>query len=130
MPTLVAVALGGAVGASARYGVGKAVAAGLGAGTIGPFTPLATFLVNIAGAFALGLLFGLTEERLSMDPTLRTALAVGVLGSFTTFSTLMYELVEQLEDGATLAAGASLAGSIGFGLAAVAVGLAIGRHAT
>lgn len=126
MLTLLAVALGGAVGATARYGAGRLLAS-LGLGSLGPFTLLATFVVNTSGALALGFLIGVAEERTVMSPVLRTALLSGVLGSYTTFSTLMYEIVEQAERGQMVQAGLSLTGSIAFGVGAVVLGLMAGR---
>jgi CrcB protein len=87
----------------------------------------ATFAVNMTGALALGLLVGVLEQRTSVDPLVRLAVATGVLGGFTTFSTLMYEVVTQAEAGALMASAANLGGSLVLGLAAMVVGLAIGR---
>ena len=117
----VAVAIGGALGAVARYGVSVWLA---------PLTGTnvwATFTVNLAGAFALGVLMGLLEERSDIDPLVRLALATGVLGGFTTFSTWMFEIVAQAENGALIAAAANLAGSLVLGLILMVAGLAIGR---
>lgn len=88
-----------------------------------------TFAVNVSGALILGLIAGLTELRLNMDPALRTGLTVGVLGGYTTFSTLMYESTRQMETRALWQAGANLGGSVVLGLAAMMLGLAIGRAA-
>ena len=76
-----------------------------------------------------GLIAGLTELRLNMDPALRTGLTVGVLGGYTTFSTLMYESTRQMETRALWQAGANLGGRDVLGLAAMMLGLAIGRAA-
>ena len=121
--TPLAVAAGGALGSVARYAVTQWVL-----GWTGP-SVWGTFAVNVTGAVVLGLLAGVTEQRLNMDPVLRTALAVGVLGGYTTFSTLMYESVQQLQTGTLLPAVANLAGSVAVGLGAMILGLALGRAA-
>lgn len=123
MNTTIAVATGGALGSVARYGVTHWLASAIGQNLWG------TFLVNVTGAFALGLLVGLTEVRVSLDPVLRTGLAVGVLGGYTTFSTLMYESAREIENRALFNSMLNLGGSVAVGLIAVALGLALGRSA-
>lgn len=123
MYTTIAVATGGALGSVARYGVTHWLASVIGQNLWG------TFLVNVTGALALGLLVGLTEVRVSLDPVLRTGLAVGVLGGYTTFSTLMYESAREIENRAVLQSTLNLGGSVAVGLLAVALGLALGRSA-
>ncbi|MEZ4553928.1 MAG: CrcB family protein [Dehalococcoidia bacterium] len=121
MQTTLAVAAGGALGSVARYGVTHWVTGALGPNLWG------TFLVNVTGAFALGLLVGLTEARASLDPVVRAGLAVGVLGGYTTFSTLMYESVREMENRALWQSALNLSGSVAIGLLAVAAGLVAGR---
>ncbi len=123
MTSVLAVATGGAFGSVARYGVTQWVLDWTGPSVWG------TFAVNVSGALILGLIVGLTELRLNMDPALRTGLTVGVLGGYTTFSTLMYESTRQMETRALWQAGANLGGSVVLGLAAMMLGLAIGRAA-
>ena len=122
MGVTVAVAMGGALGALARYGVARAAL------LLGAPGVLAIFMVNSTGAFALGLLVGLVEQRLQLAPALRVGLGVGVLGSFTTFSTLVYDVVARTESGAWLQAGLNLGGSLLAGLLLVGAGLALGRQ--
>jgi fluoride exporter len=88
-----------------------------------------TFAVNISGSLVLGVIVGLAAVRVPMSPTLRDGLTVGVMGGYTTFSTFMYQAVRQFETGAPLAASANLLGSVVAGLAAMVLGLAIGRAA-
>jgi len=120
---VVAVALGGALGAVARYGVSAWLAPLTGSNV------WATLGVNLTGAFALGVLVGLLEARSSVDPLVRLALATGVLGGFTTFSTWMFEVVAQVESDALVAAALNLTASLVLGLLMIVAGLAIGRAA-
>lgn len=112
------IALAGAVGAVVRHRIGVAI----GVRTF----PWATLSVNVIGSFALALLLaGPGVARWS--PTTTTALAVGLLGSFTTFSTFGYETFTFLRTGREQLAFAYMALSLVGGLAAVAVGYLIGR---
>jgi CrcB protein len=90
-------------------------------------TVLGTFLVNISGAFLLGLLVGLGENGFLPVGPWRTVLAVGFLGAYTTFSTLMLEGTVRAEDGEMTAALLNLGGSVLVGLIAVYGGLTLGR---
>ena len=87
---LVAVMIGGAAGALARWAVELAVP------SVGGF-PLATLLINVTGAFALGLLGVLLWERLAPTRYLRPLLGIGFLGAYTTFSTMAIEGVRLLD---------------------------------
>jgi CrcB protein len=88
------VAVGGALGAAARYLLDRAVAVR----QTGPF-PLGTLVINVSGSIALGLLLGLAIAQ--QLPTSVVALAgTGFLGAYTTFSTFTFETLRLLEDGA------------------------------
>lgn len=91
-----AVAVGGALGASSRYFVSRWVASRFGADF-----PYGTLLVNVVGCFILGAFLTLTTERIIVNPYWRLIIAVGFLGSLTTFSSFGYETL-QLADGANL----------------------------
>jgi CrcB protein len=92
MHHLFLVMLGGAVGAGARHLVGRAALA-----LWGPGFPVGTFLVNVVGGFATGLLAAWLASRASGDEALRYLLGVGVLGGFTTFSAFSLETVLMLQ---------------------------------
>jgi CrcB protein len=82
-----AVAAGGALGSLARHGVNIAVAQ-----MTGRPVPYATAVVNIIGSAVIGVLAGLVASgRVTMTPTVRTFVFVGLLGGFTTFSSLMLD---------------------------------------
>jgi CrcB protein len=118
---LLMIALGGALGSVLRYTVDGAVVDRLGPTTLG------TFAVNVTGALLLGLFVGVTEERWLAPPLARPAIAIGLLGGYTTFSTLMFETVDLAEAGSLFAALVNVVGSVAAGLAAMYAGLAIGR---
>src|SRR5215475_10421919 len=118
MRAVVAIAFCGALGALARYGLEGFVSRR----TSGAF-PWGTFVVNVSGAFALGLIFTLATERWAFAPWVRSALTIGFLGAYTTFSTLSFETYRLAEDRAVGLAAANLLGSCAAGLAAVYVGV-------
>jgi CrcB protein len=120
MRTAIGVAIAGALGALARYGVDVRVA------QRGLF-PWDTFVVNITGAFALGLIFALFVERGAVPDWLRATLTIGLVGGFTTFSTLSYETLRLIEGRAYFLAAANALGSLATGIGAVFVGMALGR---
>ena len=117
---LLAVAVGGAVGALARHTL--AVWAH---GWLGTAFPWGTLLVNVLGSFLLGAALPVLEAT-AAGPEVRALVAVGILGAFTTFSTFTWEALALLQQGALGRGGAYLVGSVVVGLAAVLVGLAAG----
>jgi fluoride exporter len=121
MPIPVAIAIAGAVGALARYGVDGLIASRTGA------FPWGTFVVNASGSFLLGLAFTLLTERYRVDPWLRSGITIGFLGAYTTFSTLSLETYRLFEDGSYGLAAANAAGGLAAGLAALYVGVVLGR---
>lgn len=112
------VALGGALGSVARYGVGVAVARALGAGF-----PWGTLLVNVAGGVLIGILAARTTPE---SENMRLLIGVGGLGGFTTFSTFSLESVRLFEHSPMLSL-AYMAASLALSVGACAVGLLIGR---
>ena len=122
MPTIAGIAFAGALGALARYGLEGLVSRRTGGGF-----PWGTLVVNVTGAFALGLVFTLLAERYVAAPWLRSSATIGFLGAYTTFSTLSFESYRLLEDGAPALAVANLLGSCAAGLLAVYVGIVVGR---
>ncbi|MDX6605502.1 MAG: fluoride exporter [Solirubrobacterales bacterium] len=120
--TYALVAVFGAAGAVSRY----ALDGWISDLTHGQF-PWGTFVINVAGAFALGLLLALTTERLLPHPNWRIAIGIGYLGSFTTFSTYAYESVKLAEDGSVGLALVNSVGMVALGMLAAFAGLALGR---
>ena len=120
--TYALVAIFGAAGAVSRYALDGWVSDL----THGQF-PWGTFVVNLLGAFALGVVVAVTTERLLLSPDWRVALGIGFLGAFTTFSTYTYETVKLAEDGAIGLALVNSVGMLALGLIVAALGLALGR---
>jgi fluoride exporter len=118
---LLAVAVGGALGTMARYGLGGYVH-----GRLGPTFPWGTLTVNVCGSFVLGLLLPLLDRHAPAGP-LHAFLVVGCVGAFTTFSTFAWEAVMLLQDGARRRAAAYIGASVALGLAALVAGLAVAR---
>lgn len=123
MWTYLAVAIGGAAGCCARYGLTQLVQM-----FYGRNFPLATLIINVLGCFLMGFLFFLTLERISMSPTLRTAILTGGLGGFTTFSTFATESLLLFEDHETGFAFLYLGLSVFLGLLAVLLGAYLARN--
>lgn len=115
------VAVGGALGAVSRYAVDRAVSAVLGQ------TVLGIFLINLSGSFLLGLFVGASVARGGLPAEARLLVAVGFLGSYTTFSTLMLAGVQSAESGELGRAALNVAGSVVAGLVAAFVGALIGK---
>lgn len=86
--------LAGGVGALSRYGL-----AGLAQRWSGSGFPVGTFTVNVLGCFLFGLVWGLLEGRLGLAPQLRLIVLTGFMGSFTTFSTFVFESVNLMQSG-------------------------------
>jgi fluoride exporter len=120
MPTLLfAVFAGGSIGALARYHIAAGVYTRLG----GRF-PWGTLCVNIAGAWALGLLLPLLRSQPSVSP-LRAFVTVGFIGAFTTFSTFAWEVALLIRERETTRAGLYITASLLLSLLALVAGLAI-----
>ena len=122
MPTALAIAVAGAFGALARYGLDGWIS------RRAPTSfPWGTFAINVTGSFLLGLAFVLMTERFRPDPWLRSAVTIGFLGAYTTFSTFSLETYRLIEDGSYGLAFANVVGSVAAGLTAVYAGVVLGR---
>ena len=118
--TALFIALGGAAGALARYGLGGWVQ-----NRAGFAFPWGTLAVNVSGCLLLGLAAGLFQG-VRLTPDLRALITIGFLGAFTTFSTFGYETVVLIQEGAWVRAAAYALGSVAVGVVAVWVGLRLG----
>jgi CrcB protein len=89
--------------------------------------PWGTFVVNVSGCLVLGFIFTLLTERLLPHPDIRTALTIGFVGAYTTFSTFAFETLRLGEEGAVGLALANVVASVAAGIAAMWFGTVIGR---
>lgn len=118
---LVAIALGGAVGAVLRALIGYAVV-----GLMERPAFWATLTVNVAGSLTLGFVVALVEGHLVPEPV-RALVAVGLLGAFTTYSTFTIDALALFESGRPLAAATYVAGTTVICIIAAGSGLFAGR---
>lgn len=122
MQMILAVALGGALGALSRYGVGHVTLK-----TLGGDFPYATFIVNILGGFFMGVIAELFALKFSSGLALKAFLTVGFLGGFTTFSAYSLEVALMIERGQMLWAALYALGSSICAVLALFAGLALVR---
>jgi CrcB protein len=119
VPVLAAIAVGGVLGALARYGLGTALPhrpAGF---------PWSTWIVNVSGSFLLGVLMVIIERVWPHRRLLRPFAGVGVLGGYTTFSTSVVDVQQAASHGAAGVALAYLAATLAGALLAVWAGTAL-----
>ena len=119
---LLIIALGGALGAVSRFLLGTGLSRALGSAL-----PYGTFVINIVGCFAMGLLMTIIVDREMIPAAWRLFLCVGFLGGCTTFSSFGYEALILLTEGRLLAALAYVGGSVVLGLVAAAAGVLCAR---
>ena len=118
-----AVAIGGALGAMARYWIGNIVAE-----RFPTRFPLGTFIINVSGSFIVGFFLALVSERINIHPNWKLAVAVGFVGAYTTFSTFEYETFRLLENGIFAGGLINVLGSLILGFLAVWGGIVAGRE--
>lgn len=120
LKTLLSVALGGALGASARYLTNVGVMR-----LVGPGFPLGTILANVLGSFLMGVLVVVLARKggMAYAPFLMT----GVLGGYTTFSAFSLDTITLWERGSHNEAWLYVGASVGLSLAAIALGIYAGR---
>ncbi len=118
---LVAIFVGGAIGALLRVEIGRRY----GTGSSWPWT---TFTINIAGTLLLGYFATRLQERLPLSAYRRPFVGTGICGALTTFSTMQSELFAMLQRGDLGLALGYAAGSVGAGFLALAVATAAVRH--
>lgn len=122
MNNVLAIALGAAIGANLRYGIGLWAAQ-----RFGTAWPYGTFIINLLGCLLIGVLLTLAANRLTLSEPVRLMLVTGLLGGFTTFSTFGYESFTLFSAGNWLAAAGYVGGSVVGGLIAVVIGVGLGR---
>jgi CrcB protein len=107
----------------ARFGLSSGVYA-----LLGRSFPYGTFVVNVLGCLAMGILFVLFTERFADSSVLRAGVLIGVLGGFTTFSSFSIETFNLLEQGEAAKAGLYILGSLVLCVTSTWLGVLIGRQ--
>ena len=118
IPQLLAVMLGGAVGAAGRYLVMLSVGHWFGHGF-----PYGTVVVNVVGSFVLGAFVEVSALAWSPSPEVRALIVIGALGAFTTFSTLSLDIYALWSRGETMAAVIYVVASLVLGVGGLMAGL-------
>ncbi|MDQ0190516.1 fluoride efflux transporter CrcB [Alicyclobacillus cycloheptanicus] len=113
-----AVAIGGFIGACLRFVISEMI------GTVHGF-PLATLCINVTGSFFLAWFYTITLERIPIHPHLRLGVGTGLVGAFTTFSTLTVDTWKLVEAGMYTDAALYVTLSFVLGLAAAGFGYAL-----
>jgi CrcB protein len=122
MLKIFALAIAGAAGTVSRYLLGGWVHQLFGAAF-----PYGTLAVNVSGCLAVGFLGTLAEERLLFSPQIRTALLIGFLGAFTTFSSFAYETWTLFKDGEAMMASLNILASMVTCFAGLLMGVLFAR---
>ena len=120
---LVLIAIFGAIGTLARYGLQGLIQVRAG----GTF-PYGTLTINLSGCFLLGLIGQFTLNRMVISADWRMAIAVGFFGAYTTFSSFGWETARMLEDGEWLPATAYVAVSVIAGLLLSVAGIRLANR--
>lgn len=115
--------MGGAFGAVARYWLTE-----LASMTLGATFPYGTLIVNVLGSLCLGFAFVLLVERSLLAPLWRSAVMVGFLGAFTTFSTFSLQAFDLIQQERYLAGGSYIVGSVVASLLAIGTGMVIAKQ--
>lgn len=122
MSEIIAIAVGGALGALSRFWATNVANV-----LFGSEFPYGIMIVNIAGSFAIGIVFILLIERTALPTYWGAGLMVGFLGAFTTFSTFSLQALGLMESGRFMAAAVYIAGSVIICILAAALGMFIAR---
>jgi CrcB protein len=118
----IAIAVGAAIGANLRYSLSLWAAQRWGASF-----PYGTLIVNVIGSFLIGLVLVLATTRLNLSDLARLLIVTGLLGGFTTFSSLSFETYSLIVSGSWRVAGIYLASSFGLGMVGVFLGAGVAR---
>ena len=116
------IALGGALGAIARYEVATRIQARVPTGF-----PWGTFVVNVSGCLVMGVVMTVLTERLITHPQWRFLIPIGFIGAYTTFSTFEFEAFQANTEGAWLIGGGYVVASVAIGYLALWAGVVLAR---
>jgi CrcB protein len=120
--TVLAIAIGGALGSVSRYLIAVRLA-----DILGVNVPYGTLTVNVLGCLILGVVIALIQERGAFGPEARSFITIGFLGGMTTFSTFIYEDWQFVREDDLMRAGVYALGSLALGFLAFVLGHAAGR---
>jgi CrcB protein len=118
------VAIGGACGALARYGIDRFIEQ-----RSDSTFPWSTLAINVSGCFVVGLVIAALVDREAAPDWLRAALVVGFCGGYTTFSTFAQETLDLIETNAVVLGAVSVTANVLLGILAVLAGTRVGRLA-
>jgi CrcB protein len=118
----IAVAVGGAVGAVARFWLGSLVAQ-----MFPSRFPYGTLIINVSGSFIIGFFLTLAMEKGEISPIWRLGVATGFVGAYTTFSAFEFESFKMMESGDGIAGVLNVLVSLMLGFLAVWAGIALAR---
>ena len=116
------IAIGGALGALARYELAAMIQARIPAGF-----PWGTFVVNITGCLIMGIAATVLTDRLVVHPNWRFLIPIGFIGAYTTFSTFEYETFRAVTEGAWMIGALNVVASVVAGYAALWLGVVLSR---
>lgn len=116
------IALGGALGAIARYQVALSIQS-----RIPSAFPWGTFVVNVTGCFIMGSATGMLSQRIGINQNWRYLVPVGFVGAYTTFSTFELETYRAVTQGTALVGVANVLTSVVVGYVALWLGMAAAR---
>ena len=122
MLQVIAIALGGALGALSRYFV-----IGVMTDWLGKDFPYGTLCVNVVGSFFIGVLYIVVVQKMHVSPELKSILVVGFLGAFTTFSTFSLEAFNFISQGLLLNAVTYILSSVILCILAVWAGISFAK---
>ena len=122
MPRYLLIALGGALGAMARYAVGAWAAQ-----RFGPRFPVGTFLINLSACFLIGFVLEYLNRHTALSPAWRFLVPTGFIGAYSTFSTFEFEAWADYSRGAYWTGLSYVVASLVGGFLLVAAGVATAR---
>lgn len=114
------IAVGGSLGAIARFLVGTAVAS-----RVGTKFPYGTFIINMTACVVIGFSLTFLSRRAELNPAWRYLIPVGFVGAYSTFSTYEWETLSSIRAGAFLVAAGYAFVSLALGLLSVWAGIVI-----
>lgn len=120
LKNLLLVFIGGGLGSSLRYIIGKYL-------NTGSLVPYGTFLVNILGSLILGMVLGWALKNNTLNNPANLILGVGFCGGFTTFSTFSFENYSLIRSGDYLSFSVYFFGSLILGILAILIGILISK---